>query len=126
MLVGCVPISGHTEDLKNDIYDLSSLVLGKVQGKHNAQNCNWPAPSATFTVKADAWPAAQSISGVGRPQTSSAASPNSVWGKYFHFKRETVFGLGHRLSKHQMTRHARNLGVNSPLPRGYAYDADHL
>jgi len=30
--------------------------------------------------------------------------------KYFDFKRTTVFGFGHRLSKHKTTRYARNLG----------------
>jgi len=31
-------------------------------------------------------------------------------GKYFDFKRATVFCLGHRLSKHKTTRYARHFG----------------
>ena len=43
--------------------------------------------------------------------------------KYFDFKRATVFGLAHCLSKHKTTRYARNFGWwwwNPCLP-GYAY-----
>jgi len=45
--------------------------------------------------------------------------------KYFHFKRATVFGLGHRPSKHN-TRYARNLvGVHGPFVHpGDAYDCE--
>jgi len=32
----------------------------------------------------------------------------------FDFKRATVFSLGHRLLKHEMTRYARNLGRMDP------------
>ena len=39
--------------------------------------------------------------------------------KSFDFKRATVFCLGHRLSKHIMTRYASNLG-GWPTP-GYAF-----
>ena len=42
---------------------------------------------------------------------SSAANPNFFRGaKYFDFKRATVFCSGHCLSKHKMTRYAKNLG----------------
>ena len=44
-------------------------------------------------------------------------------GLFFDFQRETVFGLGHRLSKHKTARYARNLRRHDPLDRnGYGYD----
>ena len=36
-------------------------------------------------------------------------------GQYFDFKRVTVSHLEHRLSKHQTTRYARNLGSMASL-----------
>jgi len=40
------------------------------------------------------------------------------------FKRTTVFCLGHRLSKHKITKYARHLGGYGSLgPPGYAYDS---
>jgi len=50
---------------------------------------------------------------------SGVASPNFFWGQtiweniIFGFKRK--FCLGHRLSKHKMTRYAKYLGVHGPL-----------
>jgi len=43
-------------------------------------------------------------------------------GKYFDFERATVFSSGHRLSKHKMTRYARNLeGTWPSCSPGYVY-----
>ena len=40
----------------------------------------------------------------------------------FDFRRATVFCLGYRISKHKMTRYAKNLGHGPLAPPGYAYD----
>jgi len=47
---------------------------------------------------------------VVRNSCSGVADPK-VWEErnIFDFKWATVFGLGHRLSKHKTTRYARNL-----------------
>jgi len=34
---------------------------------------------------------------------------------YFDFKRATVFGLGHLLSRHKTTRNARHVGGHDPF-----------
>jgi len=49
------------------------------------------------------------VAGVGQPKFWEGA-------KYFDFKWATVFCLGHRLSKHKMTRYTRNLGDMATLP----------
>jgi len=36
-------------------------------------------------------------------------------GKYFEFKRETVFGLRHPVSKHKTLRYAGNFEGHGPL-----------
>ena len=46
----------------------------------------------------------------GVSTTQCGSQPKTFWGKYFEFKRVTIFGLGHRVSKHKTTRHTRNLG----------------
>ena len=47
---------------------------------------------------------------------SSVPNHKTILGsKYLYFKRAAVFCLGHRLSKHEMTRYARNLGGLDPL-----------
>jgi len=44
-------------------------------------------------------------------QFNSAASPKIWLGpNIFDFKRATVFGLGHRLSKHKTARYAKHFG----------------
>jgi len=47
-------------------------------------------------------------------ECSGVASPKFFLGKYFDFKRVTVFCLGHRLSKYKSTRYARNSGRMAP------------
>ena len=41
--------------------------------------------------------------------------------KMFDFTRATVFCLGYRLSKHKMTRYAKNLGGHGPLATSMVY-----
>jgi len=36
--------------------------------------------------------------------------------KYFDFKQAKLFDLGHRLSKHNTTKYARNFGAMALLP----------
>jgi len=47
---------------------------------------------------------------------SQQASPQIWGGQIFDFKRGTVFCFRHRLSKHKLTRNARNLGRIALLP----------
>jgi len=42
----------------------------------------------------------------------------------FDFRRATIFCLGHRFSKHKITRCAKSLGGMAPwAPPGYVYDS---
>jgi len=60
-------------------------------------------------------------SGVASPKFLGEAK---IWeGKMFDFRRETVFYLRHRFSKHKMTGYAINLGwAMAHWAPGYAYD----
>ena len=49
------------------------------------------------------------------------SQPKTVGGNCFDFRRTTVFYMGRRLSKHKMTRYARNLVIWPLFPSGYAY-----
>jgi len=50
------------------------------------------------------------------PRTVAWPVQNFFGGKSIDFKRATVFCLGHRLSKHKMTRYATSLGGIPPWP----------
>jgi len=80
-----------------------------------------PGSSASILMNQIFWPTL-TTENPGYDWNQWRNQPKIGGGKCFNFKSPTVFCLEHRLSRHKMTRFARNLGAMSLGPPGYAYD----